>query len=202
MQTFKILFCNVLFVMLFSTCGQAQKLKYGIKGGVNVSDFSLRTNAFSQGIKNIWMPMILSHLGGYIEKPLNQTLSLQTELLYAINGSNVSLSKAYAHYLSMPVLLNVNLKKRLILELGPQLSLVHKSKQSLLLMNSKVDFAMTAGLKVNVSPSVNIGLRCVQGLAPLSNWLRTVDSQGNSKVLRDFYSRNLQLSVAYQLSKH
>ncbi|MCF2489568.1 porin family protein [Dyadobacter sp. CY347] len=202
MRTSTILFRSLILLMLFSTYGQAQKLKYGIKGGVNVSDFSLRTNAFSQGIKNIWKPMILSHVGGYVEKPLNQTFAVQAELLYSINGSNVNLFKSYAHYLSIPMLLNVHFRKGVILELGPQISFIHASKRSLLLMNSKVDFGMTVGCRVNVSPSVNIGLRCVQGLAPLSNLLRTVDSQGNAKVLRDFYSRNIQLSVAYQLSKH
>lgn len=197
----KILRCALLFAIVFSTCAQAQKLKYGVKGGVNVSDFSLRTNSFGQGFKNLWKPAILSHIGGYLEKPLSKKLSVQTELLYSINGSNASLFKAYAHYLSIPLLLNLNIDKRLVLEMGPQLSFVHKARKSMLLMNSRTDFGITAGCRVNLNPSVNVGLRYIQGLAPLSNWLTTDDGNGNAKVLRDFYSRNLQLSVAYQLSR-
>ena len=204
MAAFKRIACVLIILSAFIIGGaKCQVMKYGLKVGVNASNFSIRTNAFGQGLKNIWKPVLVSQAGAFIKTTLGKRTGIQAELLYNINGSNIQfsqVSRSYAHLLSLPLVLDVYLGKRIILEVGPQVSFVLKPKKSLLMIDTHTDLALVGGLKMNISPSWSTGLRFVQGIAPLGT-LVAVDEKGQPKNIRDFYSRNLQFSVAYQFNK-
>jgi len=205
---FMAVFKRIAFVLIIlSVCcvgrARCQVINYGLKAGVNASNFSIRTNAFGPGLKNMWKPILVSQAGVFIEAPLGKRTGIQAELLYNINGSNIQTSqtsKSYAHFLSVPLVLNVHLGKRVTFEVGPQASIVLKPRKSLLLIDTHMDLALVGGLKMKMFPSWSTGLRFVQGIAPLGT-LVTADEKGQPKNIRDFYSRNLQFSVAYQFSK-
>ncbi len=204
MGVFKRIAC-ILIILSVCCVGRArcQVIKYGVKAGVSVSNFAIRTNAFGQGLKNVWKPVLVSQAGAFMETRLGKKLGVQAELLYNVNGSNIQVSqasKSYAHFLSVPLIVNVYIGRRVVLEAGPQASFVFKPKKSLLLIDSHTDIALVGGLKISISPSWSMGLRLVQGIAPLGT-LVMVDENGQPKNIRDFYSRNLQFSVAYQFSK-
>lgn len=195
---------GVLIILSVYCVGRArcQVFKYGVKAGVNASNFAIHTNAFGQGLKSIWKPVVVSQAGAFMETCLGKKLGIQAELLYNVNWSNIQVSqasKSYAHFLSMPLVVNVYLDRRVVVEVGPQASFVFKPKKSLLLIDSHTDFALVGGVKMSISPSWSTGLRLVQGIAPIGT-LVTVDESGQPRNIRDFYSRNLQFSVAYQFS--
>ncbi|QRR02730.1 outer membrane beta-barrel protein [Dyadobacter sandarakinus] len=190
----------VILFVLAGCSAMGQGVRFGVKGGVNVSDFYVRTNAYNGALKNVWKPLVLSNIGVAAEKRFSTLLGLQGEVLYTINGSNLQFSKSYAHFLSIPIVLNIRPAKWLVLEVGPQGSFIYKSKKSVLFINTDFDLSAVIGCRIQASSSLDIGLRFVQGIAPLGLF-SIAENNGNIKNVHDFYNRNLQLSASYWFGK-
>ena len=130
----------ILLLLIFSTSvTSAQKIKYGIKAGLNISslraDYLDETNAKSKtGF----------HSGVFVEYAFNENFSIQPELLYSTQGGE-SDSKKYDEadfylginpvpqlsYLNFPIMLKYEFVEKLHVELGPQIGYLLSAKSNI-----------------------------------------------------------------------
>jgi opacity protein-like surface antigen len=102
----------------------AQNVHFGFKTGLNISNLTGgdvdRNNLFG------------FHVGGLAEFEINEKISLQPELLYSTQGSEIGNSvKIKVDYLALPLMVKYYLSEKVSLEAGPQISF---------LINDKADF--------------------------------------------------------------
>lgn len=108
----------IMFVLTFAANTYAQKVEFGVKAGINVSDLQMENFDFNTrtGI----------HLGGIVEFKLTDKFALQPELLYSQLGARAEIAdvKIDADYLALPVMAKYYIVKGLSIEAGPQFSLL------------------------------------------------------------------------------
>lgn len=165
----------VLFVFIFvsSVNVQAQLLKLGLKGGLNYSNLTgseIQTDALTS-----------YHIGAIAEIKLAEKFAVQPELLYSTQGAtyNTILGDIDNElgYLSIPVMAKIYLNNTISLELGPQASFLLSEKNDFDIENQNTfDFAVAAGLGVNITKSIFIQGRYVLGLTEVSTTADTKNS--------------------------
>lgn len=137
----KKIFLFFISIMVFN--GYSQKIKAGLKVGVNYANF---TNS------DIQTDAITSFHGGLItEFSLLKNFSLQPELLYSTQGAELNdfgqQIKNELGYISIPVLTKFYLNDDLSLELGPQASFLLSERNEVDAGDSNTfDFAVAGGL--------------------------------------------------------
>lgn len=113
----------VLFVSIFAlTFMQAQELRFGVKGGLNLA--SLGGDTY-EGLGS-FDSRTAYHVGVFAEIPLIMKFSLQPELLYSAQGSQFGgffsidgFDDQKLDYINAPILVKYNIIKGLSGELGP-----------------------------------------------------------------------------------
>ena len=118
----------IILIFFFSQyASQAQEnLGLGVKGGMNISDYTGR--GFGEFKSDSYTSF---HVGLFIQFSLSSRWNVQPELLYSEQGfglknnsqENIQLK---LNYLQLPVLLEFQLIKGLFLQSGPQLSYLLK----------------------------------------------------------------------------
>lgn len=178
----KILFIVACFAC-FCTTGNAQDFHLGAKAGVNLS--KIEGQAFKDGFNAGF------HLGGFAEIDISKTFGVQPEVLFnqtnttvasdATDIYNMALNgqKKTLNYLSIPVLLRINLTKLLTINLGPQYSIL-MNKHETILQNGvdafkSGDFAAVVGAQVNLGSlkvygRYNIGLSNINDIDNKEKW--------------------------------
>jgi hypothetical protein len=148
---------TLVFCIMTNTYAQDEKIKLGIKGGLNIASISntgsgsASYGGYSSSVKN--NARLLPHLGVYSEFKFSEIFSLQPELLFSMKGSSI-VSKATSpgssseytnkiglSYLDIPVQLRFNISKFHIL-VGPYVGFLlaanSKSKSEVINGSSKV----------------------------------------------------------------
>jgi len=109
---------------------QAKELHMGLKGGLNIANFTGDEEFFVYKSK---MGIIL---GGYVSYPINNSIVIQPELLYTMKGSErevvgIRITESL-NYLEIPILLKLMLvteeNMKLNLFLGPAVSVTLSAK--------------------------------------------------------------------------
>ncbi|GAA4774339.1 MULTISPECIES: porin family protein [Flavobacterium] len=124
----------VLFTFGFAN---AQKVKFGAKAGLNLSNLS-----FSEGSDPD--SKIGFHLGGFAEIGLTDKFAIQPELLFSTQGAKTEESESYSigsyyysyneenkfnlNYINLPVIAKFYVIKSLALEAGPQVGFLVGAK--------------------------------------------------------------------------
>lgn len=196
----KYLLSLTLLLISFSAL-QAQSLRIGVKAGTNMNKIS--GQSFDNGYDFAY------HAGAFLELDVNKAWGIQPEVIWSqFSGTPSNIKVVYAtsivsptvdvtqpiklNYLSIPVLLRVNLTGMFSIVAGPQYSIL-LSQDNTLLKNGqdafkKGDFAMVAGAQVNLKyfriyGRYNIGLQN----------LNDIDSQDKWK------SQQIQLGLGFRL---
>lgn len=178
----KIIFIAACFACIHTT-SNAQDFHLGVKGGVNLN--KIDGQAFKSGFNAGF------HLGGFAEIDISKTLGIQPEVLFnqtnttiasdATDIYNMALNgqKKTLNYLSIPVLLRINLTKLLTINLGPQYSIL-MNKHETILQNGvdafkSGDFAAVVGAQVNLGSlkvygRYNIGLSNINDIDNKDKW--------------------------------
>ena len=158
----------------------AQKLHLGIKGGANVNKITGQSfdQKFSFGY----------HVGAFAEIGLGKKFAIQPEVL--LNQTNLDtstkissiytinkVSSVQLKYISIPLLLNYQVSKALVIQAGPQYGII-LDKNSTLLQNGKTafksgDFSLLGGLQLKFSNFRLYG-RYAVGLSNIND-INTVD---------------------------
>lgn len=178
----KIIFIAACFVC-FYTSSNAQGFHLGAKVGANLN--KIDGQAFKDGFNAGF------HLGGFAEIDLGKTLGIQPEVLFnqtnttiasdATDIYNLALNgqKKTLNYLSIPVLLRINLTKLLTINLGPQYSILMNKHETILQNGMDAfksgDFAAVVGAQVNLGSlkvygRYNIGLSNINDIDNKDKW--------------------------------
>lgn len=165
---------NVLLlaiVVTISSFSYAQSnIKFGIKAGVNYANFTntqIKTDAITS-----------YHAGLLLEIGLFDNLAIQPEILYSTVGASFDTAvtdfKNELGYISIPLMAKFNLSETLFLEAGPQGSFLLENKDEVYSDYNKFDFAVNAGLGVNLTKNLFASARYSLGVTEIS---RTADAK-------------------------
>jgi opacity protein-like surface antigen len=163
----------------------AQMLQFGVKGGVNFANY---TNGEIEGVD--FNQVTSYHFGLVTEIKLLGNLSLQPELLYSTQGSELEgfgeQIKNELGYISLPVMAKFYLtSNRLSIEAGPQFSFLVSERNELDSTDSNTfDFGIGGGLSYKITDGLFISGRYIAGL---------------TEVKKDAAAKNavIQFSVGY-----
>lgn len=166
---------SITFLLFISSAGFSQGLSFGIKGGANLGKIS------GEAFKDEYT--LGYHVGVFATIGLGEKIAIQPEILL----SQVNVDTAYDYnqvyqfhnigkinlqYLTIPILLNINLNNFIALQAGPQFGiLMDKNKD--LLENGKdafktQDFSLVGGVQLKLLKFRVYG-RFVGGLTNLDN---------------------------------
>jgi hypothetical protein len=179
----KRLFLTLLTVLLLTGFANAQHFALGIKAGGNLNKISGESfkNGYEFGV----------HAGAFLEYDFGKTIGIQPEVLFNQTNTTTqsqsstqqdyfnSTKDAKLNYLSIPLLLRINVNKLLTINVGPQYSIL-MNKDSSLFVNGKNaiksgDFAAVAGLQLNLGAlrvygRYNIGLSNINDISDQQKW--------------------------------
>lgn len=150
-------------IMLFNEA-RAQEVELGAKAGMNVSNLG----------KSGYLARIGYHVGGTAEFITTPFFSIQTELVYSLQGAAIDRSQNIYlnyHYLNLPVLAKAYFYEDASFEIGMQygflMKAVNKSDVYTDEITSQVnrnDFAAVFGLNYKLGDRFNFGLRYNLGI--------------------------------------
>lgn len=167
----------ILPLVLLSTGLFAQKFQIGIKGGVNVSNFT--GSNFQNVDKKAWVGF---HAGGILAFLLGNNFALQPEVLFSSQGvrlnDGTSREDYKVSYLTIPVLAKYRFNGGFYLEAGPQLGFKLNENipdnQSINTFAKNLDVSIDGGLGFHSNAGFGIGARYCLGISKVGNFNNTV----------------------------
>lgn len=124
----------VAFAIFAFTTVQAQEIRLGVKGGVNIASLGGDSYVGGVGIGSL-SSRTSFHIGGFAEIPLMGDFALQPEILYSSEGSDwggifTTGSDLKLDYIRVPVLAKYNMPfvEGLSAELGPVFGVLMNAK--------------------------------------------------------------------------
>jgi hypothetical protein len=162
--------------LLTAAAVKAQKMSFGLKGGLNISDVS-NINGDNR---------LSGHLGLYFNSRLNAQWSIQPELLYSGQGQQYrALGNEYTlalNYIQIPLMFQFRPVKQVYLEVGPQLGFLIAAnvkddgdKEEVDGAYKKADFGLNFGAGFMVTSKLgfygryNVGLADINDVSALSD---------------------------------
>lgn len=146
----KILY-SVLFVLI-SLRPYAQDFHFGIKAGANLNRFNLPDNVEKKTMGYTF--------GGFISYDFTKSIGIEVEGLYGRTGIYTSVHKEEApsrkriSYLSIPILLKVNVTDFFSVLAGPQLNQLRNSGRY---RSTDGSFAFPSGVRASLTAGVDLG---------------------------------------------
>jgi len=159
----KIILLAIPFFLLI-TDAKAQEVEWGVKGGMNVATLGRSELGY--------LPRVTYHVGGSAEFITTPFISVQTELVYSLQGAALDRSQdiylSY-HYLNVPLLGKAYFYEDASFELGVQYGRMIKAVYSNFAGSqedeiNKNDFSVVFGLAYKIGEKVNFGLRYNLGI--------------------------------------
>lgn len=216
----KTIICLVAAVMtLCATTGaKAQKVGFGVKGGLNLSTWTQDESKWRVGF----------HVGGFANIKFNKMFAIQPELMYSMEGnawdseiSTTVLGTEYyakskysvtTHKLIVPVMFQVTPIRELTLEAGPQFGFNLSMKGHLDFETNVIgqknyeedldydsddyntfELGLALGARFNIAKNMSVGARYVYGLTPLVDAVKV-----NGTVVSDaIHTHNVMISFSY-----
>ncbi len=171
--------------IILATAGlQAQGVKFGVKFGANLD--KVTGQSFKDGYD------LGYHVGAFTEIGLGKSLALQPEVLFnqintkrasgfnqIYNQNNLNPSDIQLKYLSIPVLLKLNLSPLISINAGPQFGILINDQQNLFDNGrdafKKGDFSAVGGVSLNFSSlrvygRYNVGLNNINDIDNKDEW--------------------------------
>ena len=177
----------LLFVFVCTSLGlvsNAQGVRLGLKAGANLNKIS--GQAFDEGYD------LGYHLGAFSEIDFNKSFGIQPEVMFnqvntkrasgsdaVVNNWQTNTSDIQLNYLSIPVLLRINVNNILSLNLGPQFSILMNKNESLWNNGKQAvksgDLAVVGGATINLKAlrvygRYNIGVNNISDIENTGSW--------------------------------
>lgn len=173
----KLILSTMICAMLFGTAFAQKGFHLIAKGGVNYG--KIKGQSFKDGYN------LGYHAGGSIEWDFSKGIGIQPEVLFSQvtvagnSGAVTPTQDSKLNYLSIPILLRINLGKMFTLNLGPEYSILMSQEKTF--VNNAGDafkdgnFAAVAGLQLNLKTlrahvRYNIGLSDINQLGNADNY--------------------------------
>jgi len=195
----------ILCACLVSLAANAQKVQFGVRGGLNISNES--SHIYSLFHSNGQKSKVGFNVGGVVNYKLSNKFDIEADLLYSmqgfkdvvytleleqnINNTNYSVT---SHYLNVPISLKYYIAKGFYAECGPQFGFLLSKKDKLEGRetvnsydsgNKTFDFAVLGGLGYRFSNDVFVDARYVHGFT------NTSEHYAGGK------NKNIQISLGY-----
>jgi hypothetical protein len=171
----------VLLLMVLFLFGSANaQTKFGIKGGLSVSNY--RGDVGSNSSK------IGFHFGGIAKVKISEKFVLQPELLFSTQGAEFNLSKMVEFkqnlsYVNLPVMAKYYVADKFSFEFGPQIGFLVSAK---VIMDGEktdikdafkpIDFAVDFGTGYDLTENISAGIRYNLGVSNNFNNFKTSNS--------------------------
>lgn len=183
-----------IFLLAYVSNIHAQDVRYGFKGGVNLS------NVASDDLDHETLTSF--HIGAVLEALFNEKIALQPEILYSKQGFKTSdFSEELTYklaYITIPVMVKYYVTEGLIVEAGPQMGFLHTAKiisesdgnsdaEDIKEGLRSNDFCFNFGLGYQLENGWSLGARYNWGI---SNIVR-------EQLNQNFKNRVVQLSIGY-----
>ena len=175
---------KLVFLLCILTTQTFAQPRFGITGGMNLSVLTGTVN-----METSFTPGIM--LGGVVDIPLGNTVSLQPGLVYSSQGSGITYyrrgpgsavtgeTNINLNYINVPVALHVYLGESFFLQAGPQLGFLLSAKEKGEIDNRDVnenvkegfrgtEFSLLTGLGFRLPGDVILGGRYNLGLSDIS----------------------------------
>ena len=163
----KIIFVAVLCFLGLSQSNAQFSFKPGLRGGVNFSHFS-QDDQNSDGTTTTYGSKTDFYLGFYGALHLTKYYTLQPEVDYSRQGSNVGSVSLQATYLSFEVINKFTFTDKFNVHIGPTVDfLVEKNFDA----DSEVDLAFVAGVEYSFTKNFGIEARVKKGIVPVLDYL-------------------------------
>ncbi|MBC8032915.1 MAG: PorT family protein [Chitinophagaceae bacterium] len=186
----KIMF---LIMLVSPAVLMAQGFQLGVKGGVNVSNYT--------GGNLDTKSLIGFHVGGLMSFKLGNNVALQPEVLFSSQGAKYEQADQEENltvsYINLPVLLKLKTNSGFFIEAGPQVGFkvgedADVPNQTIENFANDLDLSVAGGLGYHSRSGFGISGRYIAGLSKVG------DFNGNS-IDPDFRNSVLQFSVFYTL---
>ncbi len=181
MKKTSLLLASLTIVALsFSTQRSvAQDWRFGIKGGLNISNISSDVVNFDS--------RAAVHLGIFGNTPINsdENLFVQPELLLSLQGAE----EGNLTYVNLPVVLKYYIVEQFSIHGGLQLGLLVAAEDDDEEIITTIDLGVPLGAEFNINEDFGVGMRYVIGATDI------LDVEGAQA---DFYNRVFQLFASYR----
>ncbi len=188
---------KIIFIALFfiSTASFSQGFQLGLKGGVNVSNYT-GGNISSDALLGF-------HVGGIFNFMLGKAFSIQPEVLFSSQGAKYTSSgnknNLKVSYINVPVMAKLNFGN-VYLEAGPQVGFkagenANNGNQTINNFAKNLDLSIGAGIGYHGRSGLGIGARYMAGISKVGNFQTSTANTINP----DFKNSVLQFSVFYTL---
>lgn len=165
----KKLFFIPLIVISTSLC--AQTYQFGLKGGLNISNF---TGTAFENVDN--KALLGFHAGALLALYMGENFAIQPEALISTQGTRISTINGNERYgltyLSIPVMFKYRFDGGFFLEAGPQVGFKLSERVpggSAEDFARNLDFAIDAGLGYHTTSGFGVGGRYVVGISKVGN---------------------------------
>ena len=188
---------KIIFIALFfiSTASFSQGFQLGLKGGVNVSNYT-GGNISSDALLGF-------HVGGIFNFMLGKAFSIQPEVLFSSQGAKYTSAgnknNLKVSYINVPVMAKLNFGN-VYLEAGPQVGFkagenANNGNQTINNFAKNLDLSIGAGIGYHGRSGLGIGARYMAGISKVGNFQTSTANTINP----DFKNSVLQFSVFYTL---
>ncbi len=162
----KILLLAVVTVLGFTNVN-AQKINFGVKGGLNFASIS------GDNTKEI-DPVAAFNFGLLSEIPISEKFSFQPEVMFSGQGYSFKGKDNLIalNYLNVPLMGKYYVTKGLSIEAGPQLGFLLSAKDEKKDVKDSFktfDFGVNFGLGYKLENGINFGVRYNLGLTDINN---------------------------------
>lgn len=179
---------SVIAVITFGFIN-AQDVKYGVKGGLNVSSFSGDNDGMDLKSR------VGFNIGGFVEIKLSEKFAIQPEVLYSQQGTRIKVKGSFYDgyndqyyrgtlkynlgYINVPVMFKYYVAEKLVVEAGPQIGFLVsangkakvgdvKTEVSIKDYYKTIDFGVNFGAGYDFTQNISVGARYNLGLANIA----------------------------------
>lgn len=180
--------------LLVSATGFAQTFQLGIKGGVNISNFT------GGDFKDLDKKSLVGfHAGGFVSFFLGDHFAIQPEVLFSSQGAKLDNAgdeqNLRVSYVNVPVLLKYRFTGGFYLEAGPQIGFkVSEDTDDMTISDfaKSTDLSIAGGLGFHSNMGLGVGARYTAGVSKVGDF-----NAGDFDP--DFKNGVLQISLFYTL---
>ena len=186
----KLLLLVILLICIIAS-SNAQEVEFGVKGGLNISTLGKSDLGY--------VSRIAYHLGGTAEFITTPFFSIQTELMYSLQGAAIDRSRQVYlnyHYLNIPLIVKAYFYEDASFEIGIQYGLLLKAvdKNEFYTEDrtdevNNSDFAAVFGLAYKLNEKFTFGFRYNLGITNTAKQDIIYEKRLTNKVL--------QISIGY-----
>ena len=169
----KLILLAAIAVSTVSTSFAQGEVHFGAKAGVNVA--SIGGDAYLGGGFGSFGSRVSFHVGGLVEVPITEKISVQPEVLYSSQGSNWDFTGAgdiKLDYINFPIMGKYHIIEGLSGELGPVIGVLIKADQSGVDVKDSyksTDIAIGIGATYRLPMGVFFSLRYNKGITDIND---------------------------------